>query len=154
MERLLTAARVVGLIFLSSGLLAACGQTQSAASPTPTPSPTPVPVVEAKVVGTQGNILVAKSNGMTLYTFTRDTAFSGKSACSGGCLARWPALTVTAGQKVTGGPGVTGLLGTITREDNAALQVTHNGLPLHFFSMDVNPGDTKGIYPLWAVVKP
>ncbi len=143
----------VGLVLVLAGVLAACGGGQPAASPTPSPTPTPKPVVIAKEVGTQGKILIAASNEMTLYTFTRDTAGNGKSACTGGCLARWPALTVSAGQPVTGGPGVTGLLGTITREDNGALHVTYNGLPLYFFSMDQAPGDTKGIYPNWLVVK-
>jgi predicted lipoprotein with Yx(FWY)xxD motif len=141
------------LVFLSL-VLAACG-SQPAASSTPTPTPTPKPVVEAREVGALGKILVAASNGMTVYTFTNDKAGDGKSACKGGCLTRWPPLTVPEGQKPTGGPGVTAAeLATITREDNSAKQVTYKGLPLYFFMNDMAPGDTKGIYPNWQVVKP
>jgi predicted lipoprotein with Yx(FWY)xxD motif len=89
----------------------------------------------AKTIGSQ-TILVAGSNGMTVYTYTSDTAGSGKSACSGGCLTKWPALTVAAGATPTAGSGVSGALGTITRTDNGTLQVTYNGLPLYFFSGD------------------
>jgi len=108
----------------------------------------------AKTVGGQ-TILVAGSNGMTVYTFTQDTANSGQSACSGGCLAKWPAVTVPAGSQPTAGVGVTGQLGTITRNDtNGALQVTYNGLPLYFYAGDQAPGDTNGNYPNWNLVKP
>jgi hypothetical protein len=47
---------------------------------------------------------------------------------------------------------VTGTLGTITRADNGAVQVTYNGLPLYFFSKDTKPGDTNGFYPNWNLV--
>jgi predicted lipoprotein with Yx(FWY)xxD motif len=48
---------------------------------------------------------------------------------------------------------VTGQLGTITRADGS-LQVTYKGLPLYFFHNDSNPGDTKGNYTGWSLVKP
>jgi predicted lipoprotein with Yx(FWY)xxD motif len=110
--------------------------------------------VEAKEVGTIGVVLVASSNGMTVYTFTKDTKDSGTSACTGGCIEKWPALTVAAGTTPTGGDGVTGTLGTITREDDGTLQVTYNGLPLYFFANDSAPGDANGVYENWEAVKP
>jgi predicted lipoprotein with Yx(FWY)xxD motif len=110
--------------------------------------------VEAKEVGTIGTALVAGSNGMTVYTFTKDTKDSGKSACTGGCISTWPALTVAAGETPKGGTGVTGTLGTITREDDGSLQVTYNGLPLYFFKNDKAPGDANGVYENWEAVKP
>ncbi len=70
------------------------------------------------------------------------------------CLTKWPALTVPAGATATGGSGVTGKLGTITRADDGTLQVTYNGLPLYFFSGDSAPGDANGVYTNWAAVKP
>ena len=90
---------------------------------------------------------------MTVYIFTKDVKDSGKSACSGDCLATWPALTVAAGATPTGGTGVTGKLGTITRDDGT-LQVTYNGLPLYYFKNDKAPGDANGIYTGWEAVKP
>ena len=110
--------------------------------------------VNAESVGTAGTILVDGATGMTLYNFTKDTKDSGKSVCSGGCLDTWPALTVAAGATPTGGDGVTGTLGTITREDNGALQVTYNGLPLYFFKNDKAPGDLNGVYENWVTVAP
>ena len=75
------------------------------------------------------------ANGMTVYIFTKDVKDSGKSACGTGCIDTWPALTVAAGATPAGGTGVTGKLGTITRDDGT-LQVTYNGLPLYFFKND------------------
>jgi predicted lipoprotein with Yx(FWY)xxD motif len=82
-----------------------------------------------------------------------DKKDSGKSACSGGCLTTWPALTVKAGETPGAGAGVTGKVGTITRDDGT-LQVTYNGLPLYFFKNDKVEGDANGIYTNWNAVKP
>lgn len=109
--------------------------------------------VEAKTVGSIGTKLVAGSNGMTVYSFTKDVKDSGKSNCTGGCATTWPPLTVAAGGTPTAGTGVTGKLATITRDDGS-LQVTYNGLPLYFFSGDTAPGDGKGVYTNWEAVAP
>jgi predicted lipoprotein with Yx(FWY)xxD motif len=150
----------------SAALLAACGGQASGpaatASPTPTatpiPTPTPTatptaaaPVLLAQSVGTMGTILVAASNMHTVYTFDSDSP--GASACNGGCAAIWPPMSIAGGTTPTGGPGVTGQLGTITRSDGS-MQVTYKGLPLYFFHSDSKPGDTKGNYTGWSLVKP
>jgi predicted lipoprotein with Yx(FWY)xxD motif len=109
--------------------------------------------VEAKAVGQIGTVLVAGSNGLTVYNFTQDKKDSGESACTGACAATWPALTVPAGGTPTAGAGVTGKLATITRDDGT-LQVTYNGLPLYFFKNDKAPGDANGVYAGWVAVKP
>jgi predicted lipoprotein with Yx(FWY)xxD motif len=54
----------------------------------------------------------------------------------------------------TAGTGATGKLATITRKDDGTLQVTYNGLPLHFYQGDKAPGDTNGSYPNWNLVTP
>ena len=105
-------------------------------------------------MGSIGTVLVAGSNGMTVYMFANDVKGSGKSNCTGGCIATWPALTVAAGAKPTGGSGVKGTLGTITRSDDGTLQVTYNGKPLYFFSGDNAPGDSNGVYKNWSAVIP
>jgi predicted lipoprotein with Yx(FWY)xxD motif len=151
------------LVVSAALLLAACGGTSTGAaataspsaspSTTPTPSPTAAaaPVVLAQSVGAMGTVLVAASNSHTVYTFDSDSP--GVSKCTGGCATTWPPLTVPAGTTPTGGPGVTGQLATITRADGS-LQVTYKGLPLYFFHSDSNPGDTKGNYTGWSLVKP
>ena len=157
--------RTVLALAFSALILAACGGQASgpaatatpspspSATPTPTPTPSPsaAPVVLAQTVGTMGTILVAASNGHTLYNFNSDSP--GVSRCTGGCIAIWPAFSIASGQIPTGGPGVTGALGTITRGDGT-LQVTYKGLPLYFFHSDTKPGDTKGNYTGWSLVKP
>jgi predicted lipoprotein with Yx(FWY)xxD motif len=110
--------------------------------------------VEAKAVGSLGTVLVAGSNGLTVYTFTMDVKDSGTSACAGTCAANWPALTVAAGSAPVAGAGVTGTLATIIRADDGKLQVTYNGKPLYFFANDKAPGDAKGVYTNWEAVKP
>ena len=134
--------------------VAAQSSAPSAEASAPASPATSGATVEAKAVGQIGTKLVAGSNGMTVYTFTKDVKDSGKSACTGGCLDTWPALTVAAGGTPTAGTGVTGTLGTITREDNGALQVTYNGLPLYFFKNDKAPGDANGVYENWEAVNP
>ena len=98
-----------------------------------------------------GTILVAASNMHTVYTFDSDSP--GVSKCNGGCAETWPPLSIASGVTPTGGPGVTGQLGTITRADGS-LQVTYKGLPLYFFHSDSQAGDTKGNYTGWSLVRP
>jgi len=159
-------------IIVVAGVAAACSGAATAA-PAASPSAAPAaasgaasaaaasapaaaggPVVMTATVGTVGTLVVASSNGMTVYTFDKDVANSGTSACTGGCLAKWPALTVPAGSTLTGASGVAGKLGTITRADDSTLQVTYNGKPLYFFTGDKAAGDSNGIYTGWSAVKP
>jgi predicted lipoprotein with Yx(FWY)xxD motif len=148
--------------FATIGLAACGGQTSGAtattspspsasATPTPTPSPSAAAIVLAQSVGTMGTILVAASNSHTVYTFNSDSP--GVSRCNGACATTWPPLTIASGQTPTGGPGVSGQLGTIARSDGS-LQVTYKGLPLYFFHSDSNAGDTRGNYTGWSLVKP
>lgn len=131
------------------------GMTQAPATPAPATTPAAGgSTVEAKSVASVGNVLVAGSNGMTVYTYANDVANSGTSACTGACLVKWPALTIPAGSTPVAGAGVTGTLGTITRADDGTLQVTYNGLPLYFFAGDKAPGDTNGNYTGWSLVTP
>ena len=155
MTSLKSLGRASAVVACSALLLAACGgqtgATGSSTTPTPTPTVAAAPVVLAQAVAGMGIILVAASNGLTVYNFSRDTP--GVSNCTGGCITNWPPLTVASGQKPTGGPGVTGQLGTITRSDGSR-QVTYKGLPLYFFHSDTKPGDTKGNYTGWSLVHP
>jgi predicted lipoprotein with Yx(FWY)xxD motif len=161
--------KLVAMPIMAAILVAGC--SSAAATAVPTQAPTDAPATPtAAVAGVSsapaggatvmaaatgaGTVLVAASNGMTVYNFSSDTANSGTSACSGGCAAKWPPLTVPAGTTPGPGTGATGTLGTITRADTGALQVTYNGLPLYFYSGDHAAGDTNGNYPGWSPVKP
>ena len=156
---------MAGAIIVVAALAAACSGAATAAPAASPSSAAPAsaagasagaaggPVVMAATVGAQGMLVVA-TNGMTVYTFDKDVANSGASACTGGCLTKWPALTVPVGATPTAATGVSGKLATITRADDGTAQVTYNGLPLYFFSGDKAPGDSNGIYTGWKAVKP
>ena len=75
--------------------------------------------------------------GMTLYTFDRDAAGSGKSACNGPCAALWPALMVSGDAKATGDWSI------VTRDDGAR-QWAYKGKALYLWSKDQKPGDKTG----------
>jgi predicted lipoprotein with Yx(FWY)xxD motif len=91
-----------------------------------------------------GNVL-ADPNGMTLYTFDKDTP--GKSACTGECAVHWPPMKAAADAKATGG------LTVITRDDGTK-QWADDGKPLYTFMKDKKPGDVMGdSIPGWHAVK-
>jgi len=102
-----------------------------------------------------GTYLVSSNSMMTLYQYSKDT--SGVSNCTGTCATTWIPYTVSTSTSLsaTSQNIVTGQIGTITRT-NGTMQVTYNGMPLYFYSKDVNPGDMKGnnFGGLWSVVKP
>lgn len=99
-------------------------------------------------VKTEAGVLTNQA-GMTLYTFDKDAAGSGKSACNGDCAAKWPPLT--AGASSTG----SGDYGVITREDGSK-QWTYKGKPLYLWIKDQKPGDTTGdgVNNVWHTAKP
>jgi predicted lipoprotein with Yx(FWY)xxD motif len=98
------------------------------------------PTVLVGTNATFGAILTTAS-GMALYTL--DTDHNGQSSCHGSCAALWPPLTVPAGTTATGGPGVTGTVGT-AMQPNGTLQVTYKGSPLYTFVSDSAPGQVTG----------
>lgn len=98
-------------------------------------------------VGADG-VLVGP-NGMTLYTFDKDAAGSGKSVCNGPCATNWPPLAVAAGDSAQGDFSI------ITRDDGSK-QWAVKGKPLYFWIKDSKPGDKTGdgINSVWHVAKP
>jgi predicted lipoprotein with Yx(FWY)xxD motif len=86
-----------------------------------------------------GRILV-DSQGLTLYTFQKDTGMT--STCNGQCAVGWPPLVATG--KPTAGSGVTAsMLGTTKRADGTS-EVTYAGHPLYTYEADTAPGQTLG----------
>jgi len=102
---------------------------------------------------TLGTYLIAY-NGMTLYTFAKDTGST--STCYDKCATMWPPYIVGPEDNLTQlKAGVTGAVSTTKRTDGS-LQVTYNGHPLYFFTGDKASGDTNGqnFAKLWFIVKP
>jgi predicted lipoprotein with Yx(FWY)xxD motif len=105
------------------------------------------------VAQTSAGSSLAGENGMTLYTKADDTTTS--STCSGSCATTWPPFTIDTGEQVSAGTGVSGTIGTITRDDGS-LQVTYNGHPLYYFSGDTAAGDSngQGLGGIWYIANP
>jgi predicted lipoprotein with Yx(FWY)xxD motif len=91
-------------------------------------------------------VLVDASSGMTVYTFDKDAANSGKSACTAQCADNWPA--VKAGDAPHTAP-----YSTITRDDGSK-QLAYKGKPLYTFAKDKKAGDKMGdkFKDVWHVV--
>jgi predicted lipoprotein with Yx(FWY)xxD motif len=92
-------------------------------------------------------ILTGK-NGMTLYTFDRDVAASGKSVCNGPCATNWPPL-------MAGDVAASGDYSVITRDDGGK-QIAYKGKPLYYWIKDTKAGDKTGdgVNNVWHLVKP
>jgi predicted lipoprotein with Yx(FWY)xxD motif len=129
MIRSLTAA----LVALS---LAGCGMM----SRMPGMSAGPAKVSDGAFVG---------PNGMTLYTFDRDAAGTGKSVCNGPCAANWPPLMAQASDKDSGD-------WTIVTRDDGSRQWAYKGKPVYYWVKDTKPGDRTGdgVNGVWRTAKP
>lgn len=88
-------------------------------------------------------------SGMTLYTFDRDAAGSGKSVCNGTCATNWPPLM--AADTDTG----SGDYSVIVRDDGKK-QWAFKGKPLYYWAKDQKPGDKTGdgVNNVWRIAKP
>jgi predicted lipoprotein with Yx(FWY)xxD motif len=171
-----TPSRVLGL-FAALLVAAACSASTTggsvapvATAPTVAPSVAPAasetPSAEPSEVagGDEYEITVVKDaklgdfiageNGMTLYTFTPDTA-PNKSTCNGDCAAKWPPFVVDEGETATAGDGVGGTIATFKRDDGTT-QISYNGKPVYYFANDKAAGDAngQGVGDKWFVVKP
>ncbi|TRZ56447.1 MAG: hypothetical protein D4S02_15605 [Rhodocyclaceae bacterium] len=95
------------------------------------------------------NGVLVGANEMTLYTFDKDAAGSGKSVCNGPCATNWPPLAAGADAAPAGDYSV------ITRDDGAK-QWTFKGKPLYFWAKDQKPGDKtgEGFNGVWQTAKP
>lgn len=119
-------------LVLSAALLGGCASMYASASPAKT--------ADGVLVG---------PNQMTLYTFDRDVAGSGKSVCNGPCATNWPPLMAGASDKASGDYSI------ITRDDGGK-QWAFKGKPLYYWAKDSKPGDKTGdgFNNVWRVVKP
>ena len=88
-------------------------------------------------------------NGMTLYTFDRDTMGSGKSACNGPCATNWPPLMATASDSGSGD-------WTVVVRDDGSRQWAFRGKPVYYWVKDAKPGDRTGdgVNNVWRLARP
>jgi predicted lipoprotein with Yx(FWY)xxD motif len=104
--------------------------------------------VAADPATTSNGILVGEKS-MTLYTYDKDTANSGKSVCNDKCATNWPPLKAAAGAKGMGN-------WTVISRDDGTTQYAYKGQPLYYFIKDKAAGDKTGdgVGGAWHVVKP
>jgi predicted lipoprotein with Yx(FWY)xxD motif len=90
--------------------------------------------------------VLADPNGMTLYTYDKDSP--GKSNCYGECAEYWPPMKPAAEAKPVGDL-------TIIKRDDGTMQWADGGKPLYTFVKDKKPGDVTGenFKNIWHVVK-
>lgn len=95
----------------------------------------------------KGGMLV-NAKGMTLYTFDRDVAGSGKSVCNGDCAIKWPAVMATDTDKPVGDF-------TVITRDNGKKQWAYKGKPVYTWPEDQEPGDKYGdnYLKVWHIIK-
>ncbi|HXD41814.1 MAG TPA: hypothetical protein VN649_14710 [Ramlibacter sp.] len=88
-------------------------------------------------------------NGMTLYTFDKDAAGSGKSVCNGPCATAWPPLMAADNDKPSGDY-------TVVARDDGKKQWAYKGKPLYYFAKDTKAGDKTGdgVNKVWQVARP
>jgi predicted lipoprotein with Yx(FWY)xxD motif len=94
------------------------------------------------------NGMLVNTSGMTLYTFDKDSAGSGKSVCNGPCATLWPPAMAAAGTKPEGDY-------TVVTRDDGSMQWAYKGKPLYLYSVDKKAGDMTGdnFKDVWHVVK-
>jgi predicted lipoprotein with Yx(FWY)xxD motif len=125
------------LIAVAAVVLSACSTMEGMMGSTP-----------AGPTKTAGGVLT-NSAGMTLYTFDKDAAGSGKSVCNGPCATNWPPLMAAADAKPSGDYTV------ITRDDGGK-QWAYKGKPLYLWIKDSKPGDKTGdgFNNVWRAARP
>ena len=125
--------KTIAPLMMSAAMLTACAGY--------TPSPTaPAKVADGVLTG---------SNGMTLYTFDKDAAGSGKSVCNGPCATNWPPLLVADGESA-------GSDYSVVMRDDGRKQWAYKGKPLYYWVKDQKPGDRTGdgFNNAWRVARP
>lgn len=97
--------------------------------------------------------IVVDGRGMTVYRFTKDSAWPMKTACTGDCLKKWPVVAPMAKNAVDG--VTTKGFVTFDRPDGVKQQ-TIDCWPIYTFAGDAKPGDTngQGVGGTWYAVSP
>jgi predicted lipoprotein with Yx(FWY)xxD motif len=93
-------------------------------------------IVPAALVATASGKIWVNVNGMTLYTFDKDTIV-GKSTCNDQCATEWPPLMAAAGATASDD-------WTIVTRDDGSKMWAFKGHPLYTFFDDKVADDVTG----------
>ena len=139
---MLRIAVIAAALLLSAGDVFAHGEE-------PAPPPKKVaPLFPVKVTQTRKGQIFVDNNGMTLYTFDRDTS-GNASTCDGKCTERWKPLAADNDAEAKGDFTV------IIRSDGSKMWA-YRYRPLYTSQSDKAPGDVNGFDGgnLWHVAHP
>ena len=94
------------------------------------------------------NGALVDAKGMTLYTFDKDVAGSGKSVCNGPCTALWPPAMAAAADQPSGAFA-------IVMRDDGSRQWAYKGKPVYTYQADQKPGERAGdnFKDVWHIIK-
>lgn len=96
---------------------------------------------------TSAGTVLTDGNGMSLYTFDKDTA--AVSNCNGDCADKWPPVMANKSARPQGKFGI------ILRADGDR-QWTYQGQPLYAWFKDAQSGDITGdgVKGVWHLARP
>jgi predicted lipoprotein with Yx(FWY)xxD motif len=95
----------------------------------------------AKTMDTSAGKVYSDQNGMTLYTFDKDTKGVAMSACVDKCIENWPPFLAADGAMAEG----EWTLVDVKDKDGAMKKMWANeGWPLYLYVKDTKPGDVTG----------
>ena len=94
------------------------------------------------------NGVLVDAKGMTLYTFDKDVAGSGRSTCTGGCAALWPPAMAASSDQPT-------VAYTVIVRDDGSRQWAYKGKPIYTYQADQKPGERAGdnFKDFWHIIK-
>jgi predicted lipoprotein with Yx(FWY)xxD motif len=135
------------VVITAALLLSAVAAWAHGEEPVPPPKKE-TPLFPAKVAQTRKGAIFVDNNGMTLYTFDRDTS-GNRSTCEGKCAERWKPLAADKDAEAKGDFTV------ITRSDGSKMWA-YRYRPLYTSQYDTEPGDINGYdgANLWHVARP
>lgn len=106
----------------------------------------------AQKMETTLGVVWADANGMTLYTFDKDTQGAAASACAGQCIENWPPFLAAEGAVAEGD----WTLVDVVDKDGATKKMwAYKGWPLYLWVKDTKPGDVTGdmVGGVWHIAK-
>jgi predicted lipoprotein with Yx(FWY)xxD motif len=137
------------LAVLAAVLLLSAGDAFAHGEEPPPPPKKEAPLFPVKTAQTRKGTIFVDLDGMTLYTFDRDTS-GNKSNCDGKCTERWKPLEAANDAESKGDFTV------IVRSDGSKMWA-YRYRPLYRFQSDRAPGDTNGSFDatnLWHIARP
>ena len=106
----------------------------------------------AKTMETSLGMVWTDQNGMSLYTFDKDTKGAMMSACTDKCIANWPPFLAAAGAMAD---DEWTLVDVVDTDGMTKKMWAYDGWPLYLWVKDTKPGDVTGdgVGDVWHVAK-